>query len=726
MKPSTPAHWLRQCNPVEASKVMIQLARLPSTNSADERAAVLFGLARQRGFALTGASLGHLAQLIALPDQLNAAAPDMAALRELARAHAASPMTRRPPPTTLLQITRPSAMPPEPRPQRPGPGEPITQIAAYIEPGSGGGVLNLEGADLRNVPDLAAQINKLQSKRNPALINFRGANLSGVDLQGVNLSRADLREARLVGANLSHANLHVANLRDADLGQANLTDARVTAHLERANLKGANLTDANLDSAGLAGADLSGATLVQANLSHADLNRANLGGANLTAAYMPNAQLASAVLEGATLNQASLYRADLEGAHLAGANLVGANLTQAKLQNANLSASDLSRARLNNADLSGANLTRANVNRANLRGALLIGSRQLGVDWSQAIDVSNPARGTQQAPLIRPGATAPRATTGTPTANSLADPAAQREAVRALMARYDVPAEVRTEKMEALVLAEIDRTRQAELQLFQHEGQPPADVVEGRSTEVEFLGRTASLGNYLRYLRLNPERLQPIANRTLYAEAQYLELASEANNAGVLREPQWRAIERESDPSRRAYLTHRAMSSALQVLDAEWSARLSGRAMDRAAISYDDATVVLSDISVAPDDRYTDRPSDEANETLAQRMRPEWGQALPLGVSAESQRRTIFTKARVLDQVGSIELRLSIMGQMPGTDRSFVQNGLSRVNSLISEMQGMASDERRSTFATLSPYEAQQVLANVLAPLKTRLEGLLR
>jgi uncharacterized protein YjbI with pentapeptide repeats len=714
MNESLQHHWLRQSNLSEASQLQHLLGEQPGALSVDEHAARLLGAMQRMGLSINGDSLRHWAQLANPPS-------DIAALRDLARAHAARQSTtqQREATTTLIQISRDRTIPADARPARPAQGEPITLIDAFVERGAQGEVLNLAGKDLRHVPDLARQINVVQRSRNPLLIDVSDADMRGVSLQGVNLSRANLSGARLSGANLSNANLHAANVRGADLSHADLTSAQLSANFDGANLKGADLSDAIANEGSFIGTTLSEATLLRASLYRADLSRANLVQTDLTEAHLHGAQLTSAVLEGAVLDQANLYRADLEHAHMAGANLSGANLTEANLAGTNLSAADLSRANLTNANLQGANLTRAEVGSAIMRGTRLDGTIQLGVDWSGAIDVGGAARGTP-APVIRPG-DSPRVT---PAQNSLADPAAQRQVVRDLMARYGAPVHVRTEKMETLILAEVDRARERELSLFQYERQPPADVVEGLSSEVEFLGRAASLGNYLRYLRQKPERFQPIANRTLYAEAQYLELASQAGNGGVLRAPQLEAIGRESDPSRQAYLTHRALSDALSALDAAWSDVLAGREPTRPVATFGDSMEFLSDKSVSPDDRYTERPSDASNERLAQLMQKEWGRKLPLDSRGESERRTIFTKARVLDRASSIEVRLSMMNQT-SRDQEFLQSSLRSLDVLISEMQSMAADSQ-SFFSELRPFEARQARDNLLLPLRATIERLLQ
>jgi uncharacterized protein YjbI with pentapeptide repeats len=360
-------HWLIQCNASEASKLLGLLAAQPSSQPLDERAARLLAAIQSKNTPVNDLDLTHAVRLAELAQQ--SSDMNLPRLRELANAHALMQTTRplrdqRPEPNVVLHITRDKRMTPEPRPPRPAPGEPITQIAAYLEPGLGGQVLNLAEADLRTIPNLVDQINRLQSGSQKVFLDFRNANLSGINLQGVDLSGANLNGANLSNSILVDANFGVANLRGANLSGANLSRARLLGLAEGADLRGANLTGAQLDGAALNGANLSNALLREASLYEADLQRADLTNSNLTSAYLAKAQLAGALLEGSTLNQANLYRADLRGARLGRTNLVGANMTETNLQNADLRAADLTQANLSNADLRGANLTQTLLDRA--------------------------------------------------------------------------------------------------------------------------------------------------------------------------------------------------------------------------------------------------------------------------------------------------------------------------------------------------------------------------
>jgi uncharacterized protein YjbI with pentapeptide repeats len=723
-------HWLRQSNPRAASKVLELLARYGSNRPADEMAARILGVAQQRGLRIDEASLTYVARMATLPQRLSAlAAPtggsgavstnEIDALRALAREHAAvmrgrDPSQPNPPSQTVLQITRVPPLPSPVRPPRPADNEPITQIAAYVraEP-TGSEVLNLAGRDLRGVPNLAAQINALQRERVPVPIDLSNANLSGLDLQGVDLSRAQLQGANLQRTILTGANLHAANLRGADLSRATLVGATLTANLDRATLVGADMTDAYLNGAGLRGADLSNAKMLGASLYETDLSRASLTGADLTDAYMPKAQLPGGQLEGATLVRANLYRVDLQDAHLSGANLQGANLNEARLNRADLSAANLTQALLSNADLSEANLTRAQFDGAQLRGALLDGSNQTGVDWSRALNVNAaPTRGS----VSPPDASGQPPARVTPTTVARADPKAQGEVIQRLMARYNAPSEVRTQRMVQVILAEADRTRRSELESYQRTGEPPADVRDGRSTETQFLGRTASLGNYLRYLEQNPERFQAIADRTIYAESQYLTLASEARNAGALRTPQIETIKQQNDPLRQAYLTYRALSTALRNLDADWTVRAEGRARTTVPPGYADSLAYLNDLSA------------DTSQPLTALMQSEWGPRLPLGRADEGERRMLSTKQRVLDVVNKIETRLSLMARPSPTDaasqRESLADSLRTLDALIAELQGMASEGRGAGSVALSVEQAEQGL-RIVQPLRDRVHSLL-
>jgi hypothetical protein len=102
----------------------------------------------------------------------------------------------------------------------------------------------------------------------------------------------------------------------------------------------------------------------------------------------------------------------------------------------------------------------------------------------------------------------------------------------------------------------------------------------------------------------------------VYAETRFQALSTEAANGGVLREPQLRVVKGEADPLRQAYLIHRTLSTAIETLESDWSSRADGRSPSATHVGYADAMALLADKSVAPDERYTDRPSDAANEYL--------------------------------------------------------------------------------------------------------------
>jgi uncharacterized protein YjbI with pentapeptide repeats len=737
-------HWLRQCNRTEAATLMQALGEQAAAGAADERAARLVGVAQRHGLSVDAASLQQVAKTVALSERPQGRL-EARALRELAHAQAQARTPDQPAqrPTQrgatgagsrdLLRLQREPTPVKPPLPPRPAPGQPITQIAAFIETGNGRRVLNLAEADLRNIKDLPAQLSALRRTEGALEIDLRRANLSGMTLNGADFSRARLDGANLEGANLRQANLNAVSLKGANLRNADLGGTRLHANCDGANLAGAWLVDANLTESSFIGTDLSRAKMTRADMSRANLQRANLTDADLSAAYLPHAQLNGAVLEGTNLNGASLYRADLSGAHVAGAHLVGVNLTEATLVGTNLSAADLTRANLSNADLSGADLTRAVVDRANLRGAKLAGSNQLGVDWSRAIDAPSASQGTATPAPDTPQAIVPRVrpdptTDGTTVAGSTSSNTepAEQAIVRDLMARYRVAPEIRTPRMERIVLAEIDRARQNELRIYQQEGQLPADVIDGSATETQFLARTASLPNYARFIQQNPERFQAIANHTVHAEARYQALSAEADNGGVLREPQLRVVKGEADPLRQAYLIHRTLSTAIETLESDWSSRAGGQAPSATHVGYADAMALLSDKSVAPDERYTDRPADEANEYLESLMKPEWGRRVPLGLRQEGERRTLFAKARLLDKVSGIESRLSMMARLGGNDHlSYLNNALRSLQGSIDQARGMSSYERRSSFAELSPYDAQAAL-RILEPLKARVEALIQ
>ena len=192
------------------------------------------------------------------------------------------------------------------------------------------------GIEKTDESQIAANVKRLQERK-----NCRKCDLSGVDLRGADLVGADLREA-----NLSRANLADASLKDAKLNKA---------ILEGANLQDTELIDSNLSNAQLKGAYLRLANLRRANLSNANLRGADLSRADLITTDLTNSNLWDAGLRGANLRGANLSGGDLKGAHF-GWYYNPTNFSNAKLIRANLSDTQIGDSKFTGANLSGADL----------------------------------------------------------------------------------------------------------------------------------------------------------------------------------------------------------------------------------------------------------------------------------------------------------------------------------------------------------------------------------
>ncbi len=374
-------HGIRHSNRTRAAEIIRSLG---DNNLANQSAAKLVGVMQAQGQSVDFVGLqksallmGTSAQLAQLNSGVGGGLPTaaqekrVAQLRERAVVHhmqttpsASQGETVSPPPGNILAIER--VRPYQSNllanlPDKPLPGQPVSQVAAFLEKEGTGFVLNLAGQDLRSVPDLAGQIKALQSRESGLRFNFSGAVLSGVNLAGTTLRGANFREATLIGTNLSESDLHAASFVRANLSQANLSNSRLTANLDGADLSNANLDGANLNNAGLDRANLSGASLVDAELGEADLRRATLTGALLTGANLNGAHLQGAVLGGASLEGASFFRADFSGSVAAGVDFNRVNLTQA--------------------NFTGANITNASFVGAKVDDIILTDTHQTGVVW---------------------------------------------------------------------------------------------------------------------------------------------------------------------------------------------------------------------------------------------------------------------------------------------------------------------------------------------------------
>lgn len=127
-------------------------------------------------------------------------------------------------------------------------------------------------------------LDKLDRRKQAAILKLKGVDLSGLNLPGIALGSADLQKANLSRSNLQKAQLGEADLKDANFEKADLRKAVLySAKLQNTNLSGAKLGKANLRCA-----TFRGAALQRADLSNADLYQADLCGADFSAAELKN------------------------------------------------------------------------------------------------------------------------------------------------------------------------------------------------------------------------------------------------------------------------------------------------------------------------------------------------------------------------------------------------------------------------------------------------------
>ncbi|GAA2808200.1 pentapeptide repeat-containing protein [Crossiella cryophila] len=217
----------------------------------------------------------------------------------------------------------------------------------------GGKLLDLTGADLRDVDLTGADFVGWARKVNLTGADFRGADLTGAQLNDVDLTKADLRGANVKNANISGATLSGANLtgmdmtglgiRELSLAGANLTEANFAqvdgtqtdlsgADLTRATFTGSSFLDGNFSKAKLSGADIRETTLFRANLAGADLTGADLLASLLMDADLTGANLTDTrfMVPGQTISAAELDGADLTDVNLAGSRISDEQLSSAK------------------------------------------------------------------------------------------------------------------------------------------------------------------------------------------------------------------------------------------------------------------------------------------------------------------------------------------------------------------------------------------------------------
>ncbi len=371
-------HEVRLSNRARAAVI---ISSLGDNNHTNHSAATLVGMmqAREQNVGFAGLqNLGLLMSTSAQLAQLNAGVggglpasaldKHVTQLRERAAVHhmqtASSSIqggSGSPPPRNILTIER--VRPYQPKlpanlPPKPLPGQPVSQVAAFLEREGEGFVLNLAGQDLRSVHDLAGQIKALQDLAPGLRFNFSEANLSGINLSGLTLRSGNFTKATLIGTNLSESNLHAASFVGANLSQANLSNSTLTANFDQANLTSATLDRANLVGAGLHRATLVGASLVDAELYQADLREAKLTGSNLTLANLNRANMEGVVLVGVQVNGASFFNADLSDSVVTNVDFSKANLTQTIFTGAKITDVNFVGAKLNGVVLTDTNQTR--------------------------------------------------------------------------------------------------------------------------------------------------------------------------------------------------------------------------------------------------------------------------------------------------------------------------------------------------------------------------------
>ena len=280
-----------------------------------------------------------------------------------------------PGPRTLLDIRHTLRRVDRPIPPRPVAGQPVTQIAAFVEVQEGRKVLNLVGKDLRNAPDLVSQVRELRRDFPGVRLDLRRATLGDMQLPGIDLTGAILDGADFSRANLSGADLNAVRALKTNFRAAVMVSVAANGNFDSSNFSGAVLDRANLTNAGLHATNMNRASLIEARLGKADMRDANLTGANLRSAAMNDSRLNGAALIGADFESASLYKADLTGVRARTSIFMRANLTQAKLGGADFSSAKLGRANLTNAATVG----------ADFRNAQLEGADLTGVDFSKAM-----------------------------------------------------------------------------------------------------------------------------------------------------------------------------------------------------------------------------------------------------------------------------------------------------------------------------------------------------
>jgi hypothetical protein len=150
-------------------------------------------------------------------------------------------------------------------------------------------------------------------------------------------------------------------------------------------------------------------------------------------------------------------------------------------------------------------------------------------------------------------------------------------AMRDLMARFRVPESFRTPLWEARLLEDaMMHFRANRGRLIDGFDAEVSDLRDGSFTPAQRMQIIASPLRYFDYLAQSPAGWQQVAEQRLNKAAIFERLQREAENHGVLRAPQMRQIEAETDPMRRLYLFREA-ATAISRMGSEYSSWTLGK-----------------------------------------------------------------------------------------------------------------------------------------------------
>jgi hypothetical protein len=145
---------------------------------------------------------------------------------------------------------------------------------------------------------------------------------------------------------------------------------------------------------------------------------------------------------------------------------------------------------------------------------------------------------------------------------------AELDAVRALLRRHDLPVD---DGLAQMLWQDVRQAQRQQLAALRLEGQEPPDVLEGRLSRDEFIAHSRSVRTFMDYLQNDPLAFGRIASQRLFPRLAYDRLAAAADNGGVLRREQLRAIESEPDAQRREQMANLAHSNFREGLVKDWT-----------------------------------------------------------------------------------------------------------------------------------------------------------